>query len=139
MRFLSTILGMCFGFTAATSVMASEELFAPCATCHGDQALGNDLLSSPRLAGQNAPYLAEQLRNYRAGARGWHPDDAHGQVMAAAAVGLSDEAVESISAYLAGLGGPSDFPDSDPSPSGRNLYDDSCMACHGIDGAQSGR
>ena len=62
---------------ASLAVSASER-YAPCAACHGERALGNKETGSPRLAGQNAQYLAEQLRNFRSSARGWHPDDTHG-------------------------------------------------------------
>ncbi len=82
-------------------------LSGTCATCHGAglqggtvaiRMAGNDTLrvSTPRLAGQARDYLARQLRAFRKGTR-IDPTGA----MQAAARGLSDTDVDSLSAYLA--------------------------------------
>ncbi|MDN5851206.1 MAG: cytochrome c4, partial [Nitrococcus sp.] len=44
-----------------------------CTGCHGPAGLGNPPAKYPRISGQNASYLAEELRAYRAGKRGNYP------------------------------------------------------------------
>lgn len=72
-------------------------LFAgSCARCHGPQAQGNAHV--PRLAGQYAQYLDEQLHDGAEGRRpGMDPD--HTRVLAR----LSSDDMEAICEYLAGL------------------------------------
>lgn len=36
-----------------------------CATCHGDKAMGNDAMGTPRLANIGYPYIVKQLHNFR--------------------------------------------------------------------------
>lgn len=109
---------------------------AQCASCHGAQALGNAAVFSPRLAGQNAAYLREQLNAYQQGQRGSHADDTQGQVMRTLARDLSAEQVAAVSIYLAAL--PDSYPGSerrsDPSTKkivGASLYASDCAICHG--------
>ncbi len=85
------------GFAQSTlaqgDAAAGQAKAALCATCHG--ADGNSELSiNPKLAGQNARYLAKQLRDYQSGAR-------PGPVMAAMVLSLTDEDIEDISAWYA--------------------------------------
>jgi len=37
---------------------------APCMSCHGDKAQGNDDMGAPRLAGQGAAYIVKQLTDF---------------------------------------------------------------------------
>ena len=90
------------------------------------------MLAAPRLAGQHASYLAEQLHNYRIGARGTHPDDAAGQTMRTATLGLSDGDIEALAEHFAGLGG--DATETDAVYAGAALYRQHCVACHGAAG-----
>lgn len=66
-----------------------------CAACHG----GNGMQTAPaipKLAGQSAVYLSKQLRAYQSGER-------KDPVMSALAEALSDEEIESISAWYESL------------------------------------
>ncbi len=54
--------------------------FAPCRSCHGERGEGSEGFG-PRLAGQHDWYLLRQLRNFRAGRRGYHEEDTYGQTM----------------------------------------------------------
>ena len=45
---------------------------AKCASCHGVKGEGNEAFGAPALAGLPSAYVARQLRQYRAGARGKH-------------------------------------------------------------------
>lgn len=79
-------------------------LYVACAACHGAAGEGNAKIASPRLAGIDDGYLLLQLRNYRAGLRGWHPEDAPGRQMAAIARALADEReLEDLVAYIASI------------------------------------
>ena len=76
----------------------AEEL---CATCHA--ADGNGIDSTyPRLAGQYADYMEKALEDYRSGAR-------KNAIMAGFAITLSDEDIENLSAYYAGMKGLKDL------------------------------
>lgn len=66
-----------------------------CAVCHGPAGL-SQVPDAPHLAGQPEPYLAEQLRAYRSGAR-VHP------VMSVVAKGLSDEDIADLAAWYASM------------------------------------
>jgi cytochrome c553 len=104
---------------------------AVCAACHGPN--GNSANPAwPRLAGQSAVYLAEQLRLFRSGGRA-------NPVMMPMATSLSDRDIDDIAVYyeaqtVTGL-------EADPSywQSGQALYVrgdpaheiPACVACHG--------
>jgi len=60
-----------------------EDLYAPCAACHGADALGNEALGAPALAGRNDWYLLRQLELFSKGWRGAHAGDTNGQQMKA--------------------------------------------------------
>jgi len=65
-----------------------------CLGCHGSNAEGNGQF--PRLAGQRADYLANQLASFKAGIR------KNGQMQAIANM-LSDEDMQALAAYFSGL------------------------------------
>jgi cytochrome c553 len=104
---------------------------ALCAACHGQG--GNSTNPEwPRLAGQSAVYIAEQLRLFKAGAR-------NNPVMQPLAVSLTDQDIEDLAVYFQ-----SQTPlglEADPSywKSGEALYlrgdkdtgVPACVACHG--------
>ncbi|MCV6626433.1 MAG: cytochrome c [Cellvibrionaceae bacterium] len=109
-----------------------ELLYAPCASCHGAVAQGKVELLAPRLAGQNTAYLAEQLKNFKSGARGAHPKDIHGQVMAANARYLNDGEINRLAEYLNRLeGGQVASGFTGDIKRGHKLYADHCLVCHG--------
>jgi cytochrome c oxidase subunit 2 len=112
-----------------------QALYAPCAACHGFQGEGNEQLNAPKLAGQEAWYMAGQLRDYKRGIRGSNPEDVNGRQMAAMANTLIDDAaINNVIAYIQTL------PDN-PAPAtvagdidaGREIYE-TCGACHGLEG-----
>ena len=75
-----------------------------CGACHGAAAEGNLALNSPRLAGSDDWYLAEQVRAFRAGERGAHPDDRTGKQMRAMAMVLpNDQAIADVVAFIRSL------------------------------------
>jgi cytochrome c553 len=64
-----------------------------CLSCHGADSRED----FPRLAGQHAPYLAQQLRLFQAGHR---RQSAWGEVMAAVATRLSEEQIEALAHWF---------------------------------------
>ncbi|MCO6440070.1 MAG: cytochrome c4 [Nitrococcus mobilis] len=71
-----------------------------CTGCHGPAGLGNPPAKYPRISGQKAAYLVQQLQDYRAGKRGGYP---RGKVMQGVAAGLADEEIEALASFLSGL------------------------------------
>ena len=79
-------------------------LYSGCSSCHGVRAQGTAALNAPRLTGQFGWYLADQLRAFRAGRRGFHADDEPGRQMKAMADQIGSEAdIDQIVAYIASL------------------------------------
>jgi cytochrome c553 len=106
---------------------------AVCSSCHGPNGNSSkDTPAWPRLAGQSAVYIAEQLRLFRAGTR-------DNPIMKPLAATLSDQDISDLAVYyqaqtVAGL-------EADPSywKAGDQLYRrgdmarniPACIACHG--------
>jgi len=113
------------------TVQAGATKSAVCSACHGPN--GNSANPEwPRLAGQNAVYIAQQLRLFRSGTR-------DNPIMKPLAAGLSDQDISDLAVYfqaqtVAGL-------EADPSfwQAGSDLYRrgdkaraiPACIACHG--------
>jgi len=103
---MKTLLGAVMASTlvlGAGSAMALDgaQLYQTktCFSCHGKDAKTPILPAYPKLAGQNAAYAAQQMRDIKSGAR------ANG--MSAAMKGVmhlvSDEEIDAIAAWLATL------------------------------------
>jgi cytochrome c553 len=76
-----------------------------CMACHSPTGKGNAPAGFPALAGQNAQYVADQLRAYRKGYEdpAGRTNDGDAMIMRTAAFGLSDKEIEAVSSYVAGL------------------------------------
>lgn len=80
---------------------AGKMLFMTCQACHGADAKGNDMLSSPALVGQYDWYLQTQLHNFKVGIRGANPEDVTGGQMRPMAMILADDqAMLNVIAYI---------------------------------------
>lgn len=117
----------------AQDVDHGKDDYKLCASCHGFNGAGNQLVNAPALAGQESWYLQRQLYNFRAGIRGVASNDTHGQTMALMTRGLSSEdTIADIVAYIGTL--PTARPaitvtgDKD---NGKTQYA-TCAACHGV-------
>jgi cytochrome c553 len=115
----------------AGSVQNGAAKSAVCSACHGPN--GNSVNPEwPRLAGQNAVYIAEQLNLFRSGVRG-------NPIMKPLAATLTDQDIADLAVYFeaqapVGL-------EADPSywKAGENLFRrgdrarniPACVACHG--------
>jgi cytochrome c553 len=70
-----------------------------CQTCHGPRGAGQAALLFPRLAGQHPEYLVTQLKAFQNGERNVEP----GNLMHDITLKLSDQEIEALANYLAGL------------------------------------
>lgn len=78
-----------------------QGLYATCAACHGQKAEGKLELRAPRLAGMNDWYLVEQLKKFKSGVRGTHPNDITGAQMRPMSMLLADEqAMKDVVAHI---------------------------------------
>ena len=99
---LGTVLlsGLLFG-TGSAMALDGAELYKTktCFSCHGKDAQTPIMPTYPKLAGQNAPYAAQQMKDIKSGARS--------NGMAAAMKGVmhlvTDEEIDAIAAWLATL------------------------------------
>ena len=65
------------GASSADSDQGAD-LYEQCAQCHGVNGEGSQFFLAPSIAGMAPWYVESQLRNFRTGARGLHPDDVGG-------------------------------------------------------------
>ena len=87
--------------TVTGNVERGQRLYRNCGSCHGKQGQGVWSVNAPRQAGMSDWYLAAQLRNFRQGIRGTHPDDGFGWQMGLMSEILQDDqAVDDVVAYI---------------------------------------
>lgn len=123
---------------AATRAYAHKIAISVCGTCHGPN--GNSVQPKfPRLAGQNANYLAAQLKAFRSQTRG--DPDALGYMWGMAAQ-LDDATIQALAEYYAAQKTePSASGSSAEIGRGRQIYEHgipaqgvpACSSCHGPD------
>jgi cytochrome c553 len=70
-----------------------------CAACHGPAGDGNPAAAWPRIGGQHAKYVEDQLKAYREGNRANDPNG----MMRDVAKKMTDEEITAIAHYVAGL------------------------------------
>lgn len=121
---------------AAGNAAAGKTKSATCAGCHGpDGNSANPLW--PKLAGQDAQYLAKQLQDFKTGKR-------KDPMMAPFAMGLSGQDMADVAAYFAGqkTSPGTAQADAETVKLGEHLYRggnaksgvSACMSCHGPSG-----
>jgi cytochrome c oxidase subunit 2 len=87
--------------TIQGDVDTGRRRYSTCAACHGADGRGIAATNAPRLRGMSDWYLARQLRNFRDGVRGKHPQDLYGAQMSLVAGMLADDAAAGdVLAYL---------------------------------------
>jgi cytochrome c oxidase subunit 2 len=91
--------------TITGDVEHGEQLYETCVNCHGAEGQGIWAMNAPRIAGMSDWYTANQLRNFRDGLRGSHPQDFYGRQMAQIAQMLNEEhEINDVVAYMNTLG-----------------------------------
>jgi len=72
-----------------------------CGTCHGASGRGLRSTNAPGLKGMSDWYLVTQLKNFKQGIRGAHPQDMYGSQMALMSETLTDDqAIDDLVAYI---------------------------------------
>lgn len=129
-----------------------KEINATCAGCHGEFGQGGKKGEYPRIGGQRAAYMVEQLKAFRDRSRLNLPMFPYTQERE-----MSDQDALDVSAYLAAIVLPTEWPDFKPDDDaltrltamekvmiiprapgdldkGGTIYNKECHACHGKDG-----
>jgi cytochrome c553 len=139
---LLSVVAACLGAVSVTAQAQADDARAKkivggsCFLCHGaDGESGSEAF--PRLAGQNAEYIARQLADFKSGRR-------KSSAMASMVANLSPQDMAALGAFFASRP-PHKEPASDAqlAAAGQKLYaqgDESrgvhaCAGCHGTDGA----
>jgi len=121
------------GTASAEDQERGRSLYALCAQCHGPEGEGMQLSLAPAIAGLDQWYVESQLKMFRSGARGTHPDDMAGMRMHPMSLWLrKDEDITAVASYVASM------PRARPEPAvaggdpekGKTLYQ-TCAQCHG--------
>ncbi len=82
-------------------IAKGETLYAACGACHGATGEGNQALGAPGLAGRNDWYMFRQIKLFKSGYRGNHPDDTAGKLMRPSVQALqSDDDINAVLAYI---------------------------------------
>lgn len=92
---LATVLVGISGSALAGDAAAGKTKAASCAGCHGAAGVSNNPMW-PNLAGQQAAYLAKQMKAFRDGSRS-------DPMMGPMAKPLSDSDIDNLAAYYSGL------------------------------------
>lgn len=152
LRLLAACLWLLPPAAFAQNLVNGKEIHEICAGCHGKHGQGGKNGEYPRLAGQRALYIEEQLQAFRSRKRLNIPMLPYTQPRE-----LPDEDIADIAAYLSALKLPTNPPpgtdDADiilgrvpvgsfltvdrvpgDIPAGRALYQSECMNCHARDG-----
>ena len=108
-----------------------KALFTECAVCHGNRGEGRPAMHAPSFAGLGSRYLVQQLRMFRAGARG-SVSDPYGYMMIGRSRALpGDRGVRDVAAYIDRVAtGRAPTTIAGNVTKGKSLYR-SCIACHG--------
>ncbi|MCR4347855.1 MAG: cytochrome c4 [Sulfuricaulis sp.] len=121
---------------AGGNVAAGQAKAAVCAGCHGADGNGGADPLWPKLAGQDAEYIAKQLGDFKSGAR-------KDPIMAGMAAALSKTDMKNIGAYYESLKAkPGAARDAQLAKLGEKTYRggnakmgvSACMSCHGPTG-----
>jgi cytochrome c553 len=141
-RILSVAMATCLWLVflapvhAAGADTASGKAKTICASCHGADGNGGADPTWPKLAGQDADYLAKQLTDFKTGRR-------KNDIMSGMAATLSAAEIKGLGAYFAGLKAkPGAAKDAQLALQGEKIYRggnaktgvSACMSCHGPSG-----
>lgn len=98
-----------FAAEVAANLQNGEKIFKEgkgsvpaCTSCHGEDGMGNDMMGTPRLAGQISQFLVKQLEDFAQDKR----MDTTMFIMNANAKGLSPEDRRDVAAYAHSLSAP---------------------------------
>lgn len=141
----------------AADLEKGKEINGTCAACHGEFGQGGKKGEYPRLAGQRAAYIVEQLKSFRARTRVNIPMFPYTQERE-----LPDEDIKEVAAYLASIELPTKMPTFTGNEdaltrllmvdkvmiipraegdveNGKAIYQKRCVTCHGKTGLGRGK
>lgn len=120
---------------------AGKNKSATCVACHGTD--GNSIVTTyPKIAGQHSGYIYQQLKAFKLGASSGGKEGRYDPVMSAMAMPLSDQDMQDLAAYYAGLEMSQGMTPQEVVEEGKKLYSSgdgergipACIACHGPKG-----
>lgn len=114
----------------------SDFFATTCAVCHGEKGEGKSELFSPSIAGLPWWYVEVQMKQFRDGHRGVHPEDIPGQQMRAISLSLTDKQISEVAKLVEEMpailtAAPAEGADLEQ---GRYRYANECMECHRYNG-----
>lgn len=78
-----------------------QQRYVTCGACHGADGRGVEAMNAPGLKGMSDWYLVTQLKNFKQGIRGAHPQDLYGRQMALMSEILhDDQAINDLVTYV---------------------------------------
>lgn len=124
------------GKTTAGDASAGKSKATVCAACHGPHGNTPNNPQWPKIAGQNAEYIAKQLHDMKSGKRKNPP-------MAGIVANLSDQDIADLAAYYASLPMSGGYAAKEEVALGQKIYRGgdrerhipACMGCHSPMGA----
>lgn len=127
-------LAAAFGALALSPALADDgkALFTDkgCVACHGEDAMTPIQEGFPKLAGQDATYVLNQLKDIKSGAR---KNGQSAESMKPVVEDLSEGDMKALADYLGSLKQPQ--PANSPASPGKSLFlTKTCIACHGKEG-----
>ncbi len=156
-RLIALLLLAAAQLVSAQNLEKGKEINATCAGCHGEFGQGGKKGEYPRIGGQRAAHIADQLKAFRNRTRLNLPMFPYTQERE-----MSDQDAEDVSAYLAAIELPTQWPEFKPDDdaltrltamekvmiiprapgdleNGKKIYNKECFACHGKDGMGRGK
>lgn len=154
---IGVLLACILPLAGAQNLERGKEINGTCAGCHGEFGQGGKRGEYPRIGGQRAAHITEQLKSFRARTRINLPMFPYTQERE-----MSDQDVEDVAAYLAAIELPTQWPEFKPDDdaltrltavekvmiiprapgdldNGGKIYNKECFACHGKDGMGRGK
>ncbi|MBK7901331.1 MAG: c-type cytochrome [Azonexus sp.] len=105
LRFLPLLLVLATGSLVAADLEKGREINGTCAACHGEFGQGGKKGEYPRIAGQRAGYIMDQLKSFRSRTRVNIPMFPYTQERE-----LPDEDIRDVAEYLAAIELPTRMP-----------------------------
>ena len=76
-------------------------MYTTCIACHGDKGQGNPVTKGPKLTNLPDWYIVDQIKKFKTGIRGAHPEDLEGKIMAPMSQMLAtDDMIKNVAEYI---------------------------------------
>jgi cytochrome c553 len=107
-------------------------LYMTCQPCHGDEGQGNSITKAPAIAGLESWYVNVQLKKFKDGIRGAHPEDITGlQMRPMSRTLVNDKDIALVSDYIHSLPFKSAKATIKGDVAKGKMTYAACIACHG--------